>query len=92
MRDAELAEKIIGLHRLRRSVYGALRIHALLAREGERVSQKRVARIMAEHGLRGVSKRAKPKQKKQKPECGDVDDLARRDFSASKPNESGSRI
>jgi transposase InsO family protein len=87
LRDAELAEKIINLHTTHWGVYGAPRIHALLKREGIHTSRKRVARLMVENNLCGVSKRLKPKQNKQKPECDNANDLVKRDFHADKPNK-----
>lgn len=87
LRDAELAKRIIELHEMHWSVYGAPRIHALLMREGIRTSEKRVARIMAEYGVRGASKKTKPKQHRQKSEIDDAKDLVKRNFTAKRPNE-----
>ncbi len=54
--DAALSERILALHGASRATYGAPRIHAMLARQGERVGRKRVARLMAEAGIQGVSR------------------------------------
>jgi putative transposase len=40
-----------------RGIYGAPRIHAELAANGVRVGRKRVARLMSQAGLAGVSRR-----------------------------------
>ena len=56
-RDAELRERIRAIHRASRGTYGVPRVHAELAAGGERVSRKRVARLMREAGLAGISRR-----------------------------------
>ena len=48
---------IRGIHKASRGAYGAPRVHAELAAAGVRVSRKRVARLMREEGLAGVSRR-----------------------------------
>ena len=53
--DAWLTEKITAIHRQRRRVYGARRIHAELRLEhGIRVGRKRVERLMRQAGLSGL--------------------------------------
>ena len=52
--DAELRERIRGIHAHSRGTYGVPRIHAELVATGTRVSRKRVARLMRQAGLRGV--------------------------------------
>jgi transposase InsO family protein len=44
-------------HEVSRGTYGAPRVHAELAAKGIRVGRKRVARLMSQHGLAGVSRR-----------------------------------
>jgi HTH-like domain len=44
-------------HEASRGTYGAPRIHAELAAKGLRVGRKRIARLMAQAGLAGVSRR-----------------------------------
>jgi transposase InsO family protein len=56
-RDAELAARIQALFVQFKGRYGAPRIHGELVRQGERVSRKRVARLMRESGLRAKSAR-----------------------------------
>jgi len=51
-RDAELRARIQALFVDFKGRYGAPRIHGELAKEGARVSRKRVARLMRESGLR----------------------------------------
>ena len=53
--DARLLPKIQELHRLHKSRYGAPRIHHQLARQGMKHGCKRIARLMKQAGLRGLS-------------------------------------
>jgi len=55
-----LTEKIRTIHGCSRGTYGTPRIHAELRDGGTRVGRKRVARLMREAGLRGVSRRKDP--------------------------------
>jgi putative transposase len=55
--DAELLEQIRHFHRVSRGTYGAPRIHRDLRATGVRVGRKRVARLLKQAGLRGVSRR-----------------------------------
>ncbi len=50
--DEELGAEIARIHRDSRCTYGSPRVHAQLKREGVRCSNKRVARLMREQGLR----------------------------------------
>ena len=55
--DAVLIAEIRAAHEASRGTYGAPRIHAELAAKGIRVGRKRVARLMTQAGLAGVSRR-----------------------------------
>jgi putative transposase len=55
--DAALTAEIRATHARSRGIYGAPRIHAELAAKGVRVGRKRVARLMSQSGLAGVSRR-----------------------------------
>ena len=50
-KNEKLKEKIKILHDKSRKVYGSPRIHAELKKEGEKVSRKRIARLMQEEGI-----------------------------------------
>ena len=54
-RDAVLVQKIQHEHTLSHRTYGSPRIHAALRREGERVGERRVERLMRENGIQGRS-------------------------------------
>jgi transposase InsO family protein len=51
--DEALGARILRIHRDSRGAYGSPRVHEALRREGVRCSNKRVARLMREQGLRG---------------------------------------
>ena len=51
--DAYLTNEIVNIHRASRCTYGSPRVWGQLRRAGIRVSEKRVARLMAECGLVG---------------------------------------
>ncbi|MFG2795059.1 IS3 family transposase [Streptomyces sp. NPDC048419] len=55
--DDALAHKITVLHLASRHTYGVPHIHAELRRHGRRVNRKRVARLMRERDIRGLTRR-----------------------------------
>jgi transposase InsO family protein len=55
--DAALVAEIRTAHEASRSSYGAPRIHAELAAKGIRIGRERVARLIAQADLAGVSRR-----------------------------------
>jgi putative transposase len=55
--DIVLAARIAAIHAESDATYGTPRVHAELRANGVRVSRRRVARLMAEQGLEGVSRR-----------------------------------
>jgi hypothetical protein len=55
--DAALIAEIQVAHAASRGTYGAPRIHAELAAKGRNIGRKRVARLMREAGVAGVSRR-----------------------------------
>jgi putative transposase len=87
--DNQRLKKLIQIaHERSHGIYGAPRIHAELAlTHGEHVSRKRVARLMAELGLEGVSRRGKRRTRNVEAEMPAAPDLVRRQFSANSPNE-----
>jgi putative transposase len=55
--DVQLRARIRAIHEESRGTYGVPRVHAELRADGELVSRKRVARLMREDKLAGVSRR-----------------------------------
>ena len=87
-RDAVLRQQIHLIWKASQQTYGRRRIHADLTARGERVSPKRVARLMREMGIRGIGgprKTALPTHRH--PTTHPAPDLVRRDFRASGPNK-----
>ncbi len=84
--DAELSARIRAIHQRSRATYGAPRIHAELAAEGIRVGRKRVARLMANAGLYGVSRRQWTTTTVRDRDSRPAPDLVERNFVAAAPN------
>lgn len=57
MEDMVLTERIRQVHAESRETYGQPRVRAELAAQGVRVAGKRIARLMRQAGLQGISKR-----------------------------------
>ena len=55
--DGRLVEKVRAAHRESRETYGSPRVHEALRRQGERVSRRRIERLMRENGIQGSSAR-----------------------------------
>src|SRR5262245_18540813 len=83
--DAALIGEIRAAHAASRGTYGAPRIHAELTAKGMRVGRKRVARLMSQTGLAGVSRR-KFVVTTVKSNSRQAPDLVERDFTASVPD------
>ena len=86
--DAQLADRIRIVHQDDKA-YGAPRITAELndaVPAPERVNHKRVARVMAEHGIAGVRLRRRVRTTIPEPSDEKVPDLVKRDFTAEAPN------
>jgi putative transposase len=86
-RDAVLKERIAEIHRVSRGTYGRPRIYAELKDSGERVSPKRVARLMKACALRGASRRKHVITTWRGPESRPAPDLVRRNFAAERPDQ-----
>ena len=85
--DEALLERIRAIHSASRETYGAPRIHAELVDEGWRIGCKRVARLMCETGLEGVSRRKWIKTTQRRPDARPAPDLVERDFTADEPDQ-----
>ena len=85
-RDAQLKARIQAIHSWSRGTYGAPRIHAELADEGTHVGRKRVARLLREWGLAGVSRRTRTRTTRRDHDARPAPDLVERHFVASRPD------
>jgi len=86
-RDGELLERILVIHTESRGTYGAPRVQEELRAQGERVSRKRVARLMRQAGLRGVSRRRFVVTTVRDEGAVPAPDLVQRNFEAAGPNQ-----
>ena len=86
-RDAELSQMIEEVHQFSRGTYGSPRVHAELKERGEKVSRKRIARLMREAGLRGVCRRRFPITTTRNDKGRPAEDLVDRAFEADNPNQ-----
>jgi putative transposase len=84
--DQVLCGRIEEIHVASHGTYGAPRIHAEMAEGGMRVGRKRVARIMREKGIRGVSRRKWITTTVRDASATVAPDLVKRDFTAYGPN------
>ena len=83
--DAALTEKICSAHAASKGTYGAPRLRIDLAEAGMRVGRKRVARLMRNVGLAGVSRR-RHAVTTVRDGARQAPDLVERDFTAERPN------
>lgn len=85
--DAWLTERIRAIHAASSGRYGSPRVHAVLRRQGIRVGEKRVARLMALAGLQGAHRRRRRRGCTVRVEGVEpFRDLVGRDFSPDAPN------
>ncbi len=76
-RDVDLTTHIAVVHQASRGTYGAPRIHAALQQAGERISRKRVARLMDAAALCGRTRRRGRPRSSSDPEAPVRNVLAR---------------
>lgn len=86
LEDAWLLERIETIHERSRGTYGSPRIHAELRAQGIRVGRKRVARLMREAGIRGVSRRRSIVTTRRAKGARPAPDLVERDFVVEGPD------
>jgi len=82
-----LLERIRDIHRGSREAYGSPMIHAELVEDGWRVNHKRVARLMREAGIVGVTRRKRGPGTRRSPAARPAPDLVERAFQAEAPNQ-----
>lgn len=86
-KDAELKSRIVQLHAESDKTYGSPRIHEDLKAEGERISRKRVARIMRENKLFSKHKRKFRHTTDSEHPHPMAENLLSRDFDSDAPNK-----
>ena len=86
--DASLVLDIRAAHKLGRGTYGSPRVHAELQAKGARVSEKRVARLMQEDGLRAKQKRRFRRTTDSKHSHPIAPNVLKRNFEPQAPNQS----
>jgi len=85
--DATLLEQSRRFHQRSRGTYGAPRILRDLRAAGVRVGRKRVARLLKQAGLRGVSRRKWIQTTIRADHGRPAPDLVQRRFAATGPNQ-----
>jgi len=87
--DERLKLRILQVWNESDRIYGAPRLHAeLRLGDGIPVSRKRIARLMREQGIQGVSRRrGRVRTTVADPKAPPAPDLVKRDFSAERPDE-----
>ena len=80
--------RVRAIHAHSRGSYGAPRIHAELVEQGTPVSRQRVARVMRQAGLAGVSRRKGPRTTRRDTEARPAPDLdlVEREFHVDAPD------
>lgn len=84
--DAELLAVIGEIHIASKGTYGRPRVCGQLRRRGRCVNHKRVARLMRQAGMHGLSNRRKWRRGQDRPGAP-APDLLERDFTATAPNQ-----
>ena len=84
--NSVLWERIKAIHARSRGTYGSPRIHAELKADGVKVGHNRVARLMRETGIEGVSRRRRWNTTKRDPEAQPAADLVEREFRSDAPD------
>ena len=82
-----LLEEIKEIHTESDGTYGAPRMTEELEARGWGVSQNRVARVMREAGIEGVSRRRRAKTTQRSDDARPAPDLVDRDFTATGPDQ-----
>jgi len=85
--DADLGKRIRTIHASSRGTYGAPRVHAELQAGGQAVGKKRVARLMRDAGIAGVSRRRGVVTTQRDREARPAPDLVDRNFRAERPDQ-----
>ncbi len=85
--DDALGARIRAIHEHSRGTYGVPRVRAELAAQGQGVSRKRVARLMREAGLQGVSRRRRFSTTVRDRQARQAPDLVDRNFTVDRRDQ-----
>jgi putative transposase len=85
--DRALLEHILRIWTSSRATYGSPRVHAQLAKDGIRVSRKRVERLMREAALKGAHRSRYFRTTESDPSARVAPDLVDRVFHATAPDQ-----
>jgi len=85
--DAAMPERIRAFHARSRGTYGDPRIHQDLFEEGDCVGRKRIARLMRQAGLHGVSRRKGCRTTIRNGDACPAPDLVERNFTVTAPDQ-----
>lgn len=83
--EEQLAGRIAEIHADSGGTYGAARVTAALRRQGLVVNRKRVARVMREHGIQGITRRRRRSLTRPDGKAPPAPDLLQRNFTACRP-------
>lgn len=83
--EEALAVRIRQIHVGSRGAYGVPRVHAALRRQGLVINRKKVERVMAEAGIRGITRRKRRGLTRPDKKSAPAKDLLGRDFTAAWP-------
>ena len=86
LHDAWLTERIRAVHAASKGRYGSPRVHAMLSRQGIRVGEKRVERLMRAAGLQGAFRRRRKGCTVPVEGVEPFGDLVGREFRPDAPN------
>ena len=84
--DRDLAEVVTRIHRDSRGTYGSPRVHAELRARGQRVSRKRVARLMNENDIAARKRRRFVRTTDSRHDQPVAPNILERNFSPGQPN------
>jgi putative transposase len=85
--DEILTARIRAIWESSRQSYGAPRVYEELKEEGEHVGRKRIARLMSEAEIRGVSRRKDTFTTRRDKDARPAPDLVERNFTANGPDQ-----
>ena len=86
-KDATLLVEIERIHHESRRTYGSPRIHAELREDGTRIGRKRVARLMKQARISGVTRRKYVRTTRRDARDRPAPDLVNREFTANGPDQ-----